>query len=163
MCTCIGVCVLWGLSLAHHQRWTDLAPYGVCGGPLLRSPSTSARVQNGFEFVGLGGDMCSNCHRCHCNYSLVRQQARGTRHQVTGTIYERTAAYMYENIGYVQVPEHHLFATYCYHVSYEYMNTFPLWLNTYLWSYIQTTYVFGVDALFHYLLFFTLLMRVIDI
>ena len=34
---------------------------------------------------------------------------------VPGTIYESTAAYMYENIGYVQ-PEHHLFAKYWYHV-----------------------------------------------
>ena len=41
---------------------------------------------------------------------------------VPGTIYESTAAYMYENIGYVQ-PEHHLFAKYWYHVRiYEYIS-----------------------------------------
>ena len=32
----------------------------VCGGPLFCPPSTSALVQNHFEFVELGGDICSN-------------------------------------------------------------------------------------------------------
>ena len=35
----------------------------------------SARVQSRFEFMELGGDMCSNCHRRHWDYRLA---PRGT-------------------------------------------------------------------------------------
>ena len=57
---CVRVFVHWGLSLEHHQRGTDYALRDVCRGPLLCPPSTYARVQNHFEFVEFGGDMCSN-------------------------------------------------------------------------------------------------------
>ena len=116
----VVVCLHWGLALSHHQRGTDFDRGDVCGSPLIYQPSTSARVQNRFEFVELGGDMSSNCTRRHWYYRLVRQQARGTRYQVPGTIYESTASYTYENMGYVQ---HHLYVTYWYHVwIYEYIS-----------------------------------------
>ena len=47
------------LSLARHQSTTDFDPDSACGGPLFTPPSTSARVQSRFEFVELGGGMCS--------------------------------------------------------------------------------------------------------
>ena len=53
--------VQWGLALAQHQRASDFVREGGSGVPLLFHPSTSARVQNRFEFVELAGDMSSNC------------------------------------------------------------------------------------------------------
>ena len=87
----------------------EFAPCDVCGGPLLCPSSTSARVQNRFEFVGRGGD-CTGRH----------WEARSTRYQVPGTQYDSTAPCIYDSIGYIyEVPEHRLFATYWYHL---YMN-----------------------------------------
>ena len=59
MCWCVGSCVRWGLAVSHPQRGTDFAPCDVRGGPFLCAPSTSARVQNRFEFVDLSLDMSS--------------------------------------------------------------------------------------------------------
>ena len=56
----VRLCVHSGLSLAHHQRGTDFVPCDVYEGPLLCPPSTSARVQNRFEFVERDRDMSSN-------------------------------------------------------------------------------------------------------
>ena len=54
------MCVHRGLALSSHQRGTDFGRERGCGGPYLCAPSTSARVQNRFEFVELSRDMSSN-------------------------------------------------------------------------------------------------------
>ena len=70
----------------------DFGPEDVCGGPLFCPPVTSARVQSRFEFVELGGDMCSKGHSRHWEYRLVSPD---TKH-----IY---MYYMYEYIVHVEV------------------------------------------------------------
>ena len=56
-------CVHCFLSLGRNRKTIDFGPEGVCGGPLFAPPFASARVQSRFDFVELGGDMCSNDHR----------------------------------------------------------------------------------------------------
>ena len=51
---------MWACVFDPIRALTDYDPGGICGGPLFAPPSTSARVQSRFEFVELGGDMCSN-------------------------------------------------------------------------------------------------------
>ena len=70
VCWCVGVCIDVRPSNATERALIS-TPCDVCGGPKLCPPSTFARVQNRFEFAGLGGDMCSNCARRHWDYSLV--------------------------------------------------------------------------------------------
>ena len=80
--------VHWGLSLERHQSATDIDPEVVRVGPLFSPPSTSARVQSRFEFVEIGGDICSNYHTRHWDYRLVP----GWNQLESRTIYESTSS-----------------------------------------------------------------------
>ena len=105
VCWCIRVsvclCVNCVLSLERHQSAIDFDPGGVCGGPLCAPPFTSARVKSRFEFVEIGRGMC--CSNYQGEVPAVTE-ITGWYQLVPRTIYESTV-YMYENIGYVQVPE----------------------------------------------------------
>ena len=152
------MCVHWRLSLAH-QRGTDFdrghvdAPYYALHPP----PPASKTVLSSWSVVicALIAPRVTGITAWHDNRLVVP----GTRYQALYTraqqhIYARILdMYMYQSITCLLRTG----------ITYEYMNKFPLWRTTYLWSYIQSTYVFGIDAFLHYLLFFTLLMRVIGI
>ena len=56
----IGPCIELCPSNATNAQPISTLPGSICVGPLFAPPSTSARVQSRFEFVKLGGDMCSN-------------------------------------------------------------------------------------------------------
>ena len=80
---CIGVCNL--NFVEHHQRAPNFDPGGICAGPLPAPPSTFARVQSSFEFVEIGGDVCSSCHG---------EVPAGTKLPTGASLYQ--ALYMYE-------------------------------------------------------------------
>ena len=82
-----------GLALSHHQRGTNFAPCDVCGGPYQCTPSTSARVQNRFEFVELGRDVSSNCTKRQWDYRLVRHRR---------LVVPEVPLYEFDNIEYLQ-------------------------------------------------------------
>ena len=124
MCLCVEV-----LSLECHQSGSDFDPDGDFGGPLLAHPFTSARVQSCFEFVEIGGDMCSNCQR---------EIPAGTGITVTGItgwyVPARTTHYMYEYIWYVQVPGSHL----------PYVSRVNMLIHSHfcdVWWYIRSSYL----------------------
>ena len=94
------VCVHGGLALSHHQRGTDFAPCDVSGGPYLRAPSRSARVRNRFAFVVLGV-ICPPIARGKFKPELEFQAG-------TSSFHART---IYDNIGYVDLPEDHMYNT----------------------------------------------------
>ena len=97
-CWCVCKWVSIDLSPRTPPKHTDFESDGVCGGPLFARPSTSARIQSRFEFVELGGGMCSNYQGDVPGLTGITGW-----YQVPGTIYDSTL-YMYENIWYVQVP-----------------------------------------------------------
>ena len=68
MCSC--VCIVLCLSHATTAPSISRATMSV-ESPLFAPPFTSARVQSRFEFVELGGDMCSNYRRRHWDYKQV--------------------------------------------------------------------------------------------
>ena len=111
-CWCVGVlvCVYWGLPLAHDQGGTNFAPCDVCGGPLLCPPSTSARVQSRYGFVELGRDMSCNC---------TGEVQAGTGISGWYQLSSYHALCKYENIGYLEVPDDHLYIQYVWIWIYE--------------------------------------------
>ena len=100
VCWCVGLCVHWGLAVSNHQRGTDFAPCDVSGGPYLRAPSRSARVRNRFAFVVLGV-ICPPIARGKFKPELEFQAG-------TSSFHART---IYDNIGYVDLPEDHMYNT----------------------------------------------------
>ena len=96
----IGVCAMRFVPRTPPTR-NRFRPLLRLWKPLLCPPSTYARVQSRFEFVEIGGDMSSNC---------TGDVKAGTG--ISGW-YQLLVPrkYKYDNIGYVEVPEDHLYKT----------------------------------------------------
>ena len=85
------MCVHCDLSLERDQSTTDFETDGVCRGLLFTPPSTSARVQSRVEFA----DLVVVCALTTLGVTWDYKRVPGW-YQVAGTIYESTAAYMYQ-------------------------------------------------------------------
>ena len=116
---CVRVCTLCvhrGLSLAHHQRGTDFVLCDICLRMTLTIPAVHLcprpkNVLGSWSLVVICALITTGLDMITAWYDS-RFEVPGTRHYIR----EYSSIYV-RKIGYVQVPEHHLFATYWYHVS----------------------------------------------